>query len=241
MENLCIDHHCFAPDLLGFGESDCPSTHHSITLQQETLSEYLRSLKLGKVYLVGHALGGWIATRYALTDPDSILGLVLIAPEGIDDPQLKQRWQKPSWLVGPKSFWVKGLQWILPIARSLGKAKWLETLLAERSHLLTFLPACQLLFLRRAREIQVESIQDQLPHLTIPTLLLTGPDPRPEIQILNRHYREKIPHLQEKTLPLPDSNPRTCPDAVAQAIRDLIQEIPHQHHQWLDRKKENPS
>jgi len=229
MERLGSEFQCFAPDLLGFSESDRPSVHYSVNLQTECLQEFFQALKLKSVYLVGHSLGGWIATRYALAHPEQVKGLVLLAPEGVSVPELKHRWQPASWLVGPKSFWVQILKLLLPIARWMGKAKRIEGLLERRSHLLQFLPACQMLFLRRSREIQAEYVQDELPHLTVPSLLLSGLSShgdRPEIDSLNQVYSQQLPHLKQRSLPTGDSDwPRSHPDAVAQAIREFIEAI----------------
>ncbi|MBA3923667.1 MAG: alpha/beta fold hydrolase, partial [Nostocaceae cyanobacterium] len=83
MDYLRQDHHCFAPDLLGFGDSEHPQIHYSIDFEVECLAEYLEALKLRHVYLVGHSLGAWVAASYALKYPDQIGGLVLLAPEGV--------------------------------------------------------------------------------------------------------------------------------------------------------------
>ncbi|MDJ1168866.1 alpha/beta hydrolase [Roseofilum sp. BLCC_M154] len=229
MERLGADYQCFAPDLLGFSESDRPNVHYSLNLQVECLQEYFQALKLDGVYLVGHSLGGWIATRYGLAHPEQVKGLILLAPEGVDVPELKDRWKSASWLVGPKSFWVQLLKVVLPVARWMGKGKPIEALLERRSHFLQFFPACQMLFLRRAREIQAEYVQDELPTLKVPSLLLSGlssHSDRPEIDRLNQVYSERVPNLKEQTLPTGDPDwPRSHSDAVAQAIREFVQAI----------------
>ncbi|MDJ1179486.1 alpha/beta hydrolase [Roseofilum sp. BLCC_M91] len=229
MERLGTDYQCFAPDLLGFSESDRPNVHYSVNVQVECLLEYFQALKLDSVYLVGHSLGGWIATRYALCHPEQVKGLVLLAPEGVDVPELKNRWKQASWLVGPKSVWVQMLKVLLPVARWMGKAKPIEALLERRSHLLRFFPACQMLFLRRAKEIQAEYVQDELPNLTVPSLLLSGLSSHsdyPEIDQLNQVYSQRMPNVKEQTLPTGDPDwPRSHPDGVAQAIREFVQAI----------------
>lgn len=57
MERLSLHYHCFAPDLPGFSESEFSATHYSINQIVESLAEYIATLKLEKVYLVGHSLG----------------------------------------------------------------------------------------------------------------------------------------------------------------------------------------
>ena len=52
MELMSRDFHCFAPDLLGFGESEYPDIHHAIDLHVDCLVEFLQALKLNK-QLVG--------------------------------------------------------------------------------------------------------------------------------------------------------------------------------------------
>ena len=83
VESLSDNFHCFAPDLLGFGESENPNVHYSIDLEVECIAEFVQALRLEKVYLIGYSLGGWIAARYALKYPDKVYGLVLLAPEGV--------------------------------------------------------------------------------------------------------------------------------------------------------------
>ena len=61
IEHLSPYYQCFAPDLLGFGDSERPNVHYSIDLEVECLAQYLDTLKLREVYLIGHSVGGWVA------------------------------------------------------------------------------------------------------------------------------------------------------------------------------------
>ena len=79
IEHLSPDFQCFAPDLLGFGDSERPNVHYSIDLEVECLAQYLDNLNLRQVYLIGHSVGGWVAASYAIKYPDRVQGLVLLA------------------------------------------------------------------------------------------------------------------------------------------------------------------
>jgi haloalkane dehalogenase len=49
IEHLSEDYHCFAPDLLGFGESERPNVHYSIDLEVECLADLLEALRQREV------------------------------------------------------------------------------------------------------------------------------------------------------------------------------------------------
>lgn len=90
VKSLTKSFHCFIPDLLGFGNSHANTTPTSIEMEVEFLHEFVSSLKLPAIYLVGHSLGAWIALSYALKYPNLVRGVVTIAPEGFSLDTLKQ-------------------------------------------------------------------------------------------------------------------------------------------------------
>ena len=110
IERLSAEYHCLVPDLLGFGESERPGVHYSIGLEVACLAEHLEALKLRRVYLVGHSLGGWIAMSYALKYQEQVEGVVLLAPEGVQAEGLGRRWWQAKLLRLPM------VGWGLPIA-----------------------------------------------------------------------------------------------------------------------------
>ena len=120
MEFMSRDFHCFAPDLLGFGESEYPDIHHVIDIHVDCLAEFLQALKLDKVYLVGHSLGAWIAASCALKYPEKFKGLVLLSPEGVEIDGLQKRWQKMRGLIKASSFKFRLLKIFRPLAKLFG-------------------------------------------------------------------------------------------------------------------------
>jgi pimeloyl-ACP methyl ester carboxylesterase len=222
IEQLSPYYHCFAPDLLGFGDSEYPNIHYSIELEVECLAEYLDNLKLRQVYLIAHSLGGWVATSYALKYPDRIQGLVLFAPEGLKAGNRQQRWQIASWLVArpPVFFWL--LQAIYPIAKLLGGKQKIEGLLQFRNRLIESAVAIQLLFKRPGAEIIAELVDERLPLLAAPVLLLHGSQDTSAAAALCESYAALAPHVVLQSIDPGSSNlPEELPELVANYIKEF--------------------
>jgi pimeloyl-ACP methyl ester carboxylesterase len=223
LEQLGTEYHCFAPDLLGFGDSERPAVHYSIELEVETLAEYLESLRLRQVYLVGHSLGAWVATSYALKYSDQVRGLVLLAPEGIQVQKLGRRWWGAQWLMArpPLLFWL--LRSLRPIAPLLGLQKRVQRALERRQDLLQSPVACQLLFQRRRAEIQAEQLQERLDWLKVPVAVLQSEQDSFAAKLLSQTYTELTPAATWRIVPQGGVElPLTAPGAVAQEIREFV-------------------
>lgn len=65
-------------DLLGHGDSGCLGYVHSMEDQADMVHHVLHELKIRKVVLIGHSMGGYVALAYAELYADSIKGLVLM-------------------------------------------------------------------------------------------------------------------------------------------------------------------
>ena len=68
-----------APDLPGFGRSDKPRRAYTVPFFRDALLELLDVLGIRKACLAGHSLGAIIAHFAALTHPDRVERLVLVA------------------------------------------------------------------------------------------------------------------------------------------------------------------
>jgi pimeloyl-ACP methyl ester carboxylesterase len=71
-------------DHLGFGNSDCPEIDYTLPLYTEQVATLIETLKLERVILVGHCIGGAMALNYTLAHPERVEKLVLfnVATEG---------------------------------------------------------------------------------------------------------------------------------------------------------------
>jgi pimeloyl-ACP methyl ester carboxylesterase len=77
-------HRVYALDLLGYGLSERPrDADYSIANQASIVEGYLDSEHLQQVDLAGWSMGGWIAMRVALQQPERIRRLVLLDSAGL--------------------------------------------------------------------------------------------------------------------------------------------------------------
>jgi pimeloyl-ACP methyl ester carboxylesterase len=90
-----MDRPCYAFDLPGFGDSDCP-TRNRISAYAEDVQAALAALDVHEFALVGHSLGGAVATALAERLGDDVAALVLIAPAGFGRIRLAEACQLPG-------------------------------------------------------------------------------------------------------------------------------------------------
>jgi pimeloyl-ACP methyl ester carboxylesterase len=70
MEDLSVRHKAYAVDLWGFGDSDKPGSHYEIDAYVGLVRGFIDKLGVVHPTLVGHALGGVIALKFAAENPD---------------------------------------------------------------------------------------------------------------------------------------------------------------------------
>ena len=81
-------YHVIAPDLPGWGASTrLEAASYGYPAQVERLHQLLSHLKLGRAHMIGHSMGGFIASAYAARYPDEVITLGLIAPHGMVEPE----------------------------------------------------------------------------------------------------------------------------------------------------------
>jgi pimeloyl-ACP methyl ester carboxylesterase len=74
------------PDQLGFGKSSKPTgIQYSFALLARSTGSLLDSLGVSRVAVIGHSMGGMLATRWATQYPERTEQLVLVNPIGLED------------------------------------------------------------------------------------------------------------------------------------------------------------
>ncbi|MEM8603572.1 MAG: alpha/beta hydrolase [Cyanobacteria bacterium P01_H01_bin.121] len=216
--------HCLAPDLLGFGASDHPTLAYSIQVEVECLAEWLQSLRIETVHLVGHSLGAWVAATYAIRFPAQVKTLVLVDPEGLQATNGPLADGLDPWLAPRYSLVASLLNGLRPLAKLLRQHAALDRLLQRRSLLRRYPTACRLLFGRRLQAIRAELLTTRINQVACPVLALHSPQATVRVRTLSQLYAHQsmLGTLQPLTQPLQGI---ATAELVA-AIRDFLNQTP---------------
>jgi pimeloyl-ACP methyl ester carboxylesterase len=73
------------PDQVGWGRSGKPNIHYSFHLLAANTMQLLDSLGIRQVHVIGHSMGGMLATRFTLMFPGAVDKLIFENPIGLED------------------------------------------------------------------------------------------------------------------------------------------------------------
>ncbi|WP_008316290.1 alpha/beta fold hydrolase [Leptolyngbya sp. PCC 6406] len=248
IEPLAPHFRCIALDLLGFGQSSKPRLKYTIWHQVEFLHQFIQTMGLEDVALVGHSYGGWVAVAYGLTaaglgwtvdktawvlplEGDRPQGelpiyhrpraLTLLAPAGIRDDQFVGRYtymQPLLWQTPVVDWAIAALGPVMALAQR--QTQYREIRRARRA--LKAQPVAKSFLIDRLKpEDAIDTVERFLPHLSVPTLIFAG---QQDTTIPFWHcetYARRLPNSQ--LIPFPEAE-HDLPQAHGGAIStDLIQ------------------
>jgi pimeloyl-ACP methyl ester carboxylesterase len=80
-----------AIDLLGHGKSECLGYIHIMEDQADMVFAVLQDLKIKKVKIIGHSMGGYVALAFAELYPEYLKSLVLLNSTSFEDSQERKK------------------------------------------------------------------------------------------------------------------------------------------------------
>ena len=160
-----------AVDCLGWGEGDVLEQEYSFAYLVDFIREFQDALGLEKTNIVGHSMGGWLASVFAYESPERVNKLVLVGSGGAMPRQLKSmvEFQPPTrdtlLAMLTKTVQKDGVD-IEALTDYHYKLSQNETRLAAYRRILTHMNNME----TRSRYNTVR----RFPHITVPTLVVWG-------------------------------------------------------------------
>ena len=212
---LIKEHSVVALDLPGFGFSTVSNGRRFLFIDEHrtTLERFVDRLGLDAFTLVGHSLGGWIATKYAAAHPQRVSHLVLINTAGV---------------------YVDGVDELLrafDVRTTDDMQRLVDTMWYRYPwYFKLFLPAFRSELVRRSvpefvRSIRREDFFDgELQRLTMPAHLLWGIKDRLISTQTIRVLKEQLPQLQIEYIDACGHVPQLKnPEAMVEIFRKILQ------------------
>jgi len=78
--------HVYVPDLLGYGRSPKPDVSYSISLEEETVTQFMQAVHVPRADVGGWSMGGWVAMKLALDHPEMVDRLMVYDSAGVYFP-----------------------------------------------------------------------------------------------------------------------------------------------------------
>jgi pimeloyl-ACP methyl ester carboxylesterase len=164
------------PDQIGFGKSSKADIHYSFERLAQITKALLDSLGVVKATVVGHSMGGMLAVRYALLYPGATARLVLENPIGLEDYRIKVPYTNlEATLRGMIAPTREGLERFYRSYFGIWRSEfgiWAD--LAWRATLSGEWPRAAKASALTYDMIYTQPVVQDLPRLTVPTLLIIG-------------------------------------------------------------------
>lgn len=222
LERLPPNVQAFAPDLRGCGSPQgitLPNKedHNQISIEDlsDDLAEFISALKIEDPIVVGHSLGGIVATDYALRYPDSVRGMLLEntgPPDGVPGGFLGQAVLLPlefgSQILMRNTLRLAGIPRRGDLARDLVQ----DALAASPGQYIAFTGA-----------VSRWNVESELPNLDLPVLLVWGGKDRIMPSRISQIYLSKLPEAKLVIVPDTGHSPHIeRPNAFAGVLEQFV-------------------
>lgn len=150
-KRLAAERPVYAPDLPGHGRTDDPARTLSLPELADVLRRWMDSLRLARVAFLANSMGCQIVAEFAVRWPERVDRLILVGP---------------TTDAGARSFW--------PYLPRFLKTAWMERPsiipLVAKDYVRAGIPALY----REMRAVFADRIEDKLPRIEAPVLVLRG-------------------------------------------------------------------
>jgi pimeloyl-ACP methyl ester carboxylesterase len=197
---LGVHHDTWTVDLPGFGQSGKPSRTLTLVELGDAVAGWLAATGLGRTCLVGGSFGCQIAVDVAVRHPELVGALVLVGPTV--DPRARS----PLGVLGQ---WLRNSVREDPRMARLNAADYRDA--GTRRVLATFGESIR------------DRIEDKLPHVAVPALVVRGGKDRMVPQAWAEEVTRRLPRGRLTVLPgLPHMVPYRDPRGLARVVRDFL-------------------
>lgn len=212
-------------DFPGCGGSDKPDIHYSVSGMADVVDRVREALGYDEVDLVGHSLGGQIAVHCAVRWPKGIRRLVLVDPDGLAGEE--GRWLRLARLdrLVDLAFALNSRCIMRSVMRRWvfhGASGFEATLEGKAAYLLT--SEGNRAVARITREVVgTEPVDDLLPLVAHPTLVLWGEDDRLLKIDWADAWMRGLPRAELRTVPACGHMPTAeCPAQAAAVLEEFL-------------------
>ena len=147
---LAPDFQVYVPDLPGFGGSEKPSNALTLVQLVDALADWMDAAGLDRVVLLGNSFGCQVIVEFALRHPERAAALILVSPTV--DPERRSVPQQVLRLLMDAPELLSMAPLLLRDLRDIGLRRTWQTL----------------------RYMLQDRIEDKLPHVSAPTLVVRG-------------------------------------------------------------------
>lgn len=186
------------PDQIGFGRSSKPIIPYSFQEKAANTKRLLDELEVEEAAIVGHSMGGMLATRFAFTYPDATTQLVLVNMIGKEDFRLSSPWQSTEEL------YEATLNQTLEDIRQTQERYYVEWDPAYEKYirihygwmLSSDWPRLAMVRALNRQMIYSQPVVYEFPHIQVPSLILAGAEDGPDFPELAQQTAEAIPDAE---------------------------------------------
>lgn len=190
-----------AIDRLGFGRSSKPLVHYNLHMPARNTRALLEALGIERVAVVGHSMGGMVATRFAATYPDVTTHVVMVNQIGLTDIRQQRPWRDPEEVY--RAVLDTGYQDVLEGHQRYYPNGWRDEYLewVKVQYGLTLSGDWPRMARVRAAQIQIlyeDPVVYEWRHITAPALVVGGADDRlsPDYAAAARHVAESLQNAE---------------------------------------------